>query len=86
MTAPPAPTIASFNVDGLSLALSEDASLAEFAAVVESDPALTAAVLRAANSAVSSPLSPLPPRPTRSCASGWRRRAASSSEPHSPDR
>ena len=59
MTAPPAPTIASFNVDGLSLALSEDASLAEFAAVVESDPALTAAVLRAANSAVSSPLSPV---------------------------
>ena len=43
----------------MSLALSQDASLSEFAAMVESDPALTAALLRAANSAASSPMSPV---------------------------
>ena len=36
-----------------------DASIAELAAVLESDPALTAAVLRAANSAALAPLSPI---------------------------
>ena len=53
----PLPT---FNTDALVLALSMDASLAEFSAIVEADPAMTSAVLRAANSAVSSPTNPVP--------------------------
>ena len=55
MTSPYLPTLPPMRARGLSILVQQDATLAELAAAVESDPALTAAILRAANSAVSSP-------------------------------
>ena len=55
MTSPYLPTLPAMRARGLSILLQQDATLAELAAPVESAPALTAALLRAANSAVSSP-------------------------------
>ena len=55
MRSPYLPTLPAMRARGLSVLLQQDATLAALAAPVESDPALTAALLRAANSAVSSP-------------------------------
>lgn len=53
------PTLPATHQRALAMLSNHNASIAELAAVMESDPALTAAVLRAANSAAHAPLSPI---------------------------
>ena len=53
------PTLPVAHQRALAMLSNHDASISELAAVMESDPALTAAVLRAANSAALAPLSPI---------------------------
>ena len=53
------PTMPVAHAQALAMLARHDAAAADLAAIVEGDPALTASVLRAANSAASAPLAPL---------------------------
>ena len=50
------PVLPAAHARALSTLRDEDVAIADVAAIVETDPAMTAAVLRAANSAASAPI------------------------------
>ncbi len=71
------PPLPAARARALPLMLGQDVAIAELAAVVESDPALVAALLRAANSAPPPPAIGWTRRAGRWCGWAWSRRARS---------
>ena len=74
----PIPTLPAVHAQALGLLSDPSTSIPQLGQVVETDPALTVSVLRAANSAASAPVTPIGHRPRRSCESASTRRARSS--------